>query len=419
MKIKKHSVMVLPLVLSAVYANTALGAGFQLLEQNASGLGNAYAGSGVDTENASVLHFNPAAMTYLPGIHVTGGVTAIRPSFKFTDNGQSVTPFNTKGTSGGDAGGWGVVPNLAATWQLNPRWYVGLGVGVPFGLKTEYEDDWVGRFHSREFEIKTININPTIAYRVNDQWSIGAGVNWQRIDAKYKLAVPVVHPLLPFPVEGDAKVDVNGDAWGWNVGVVFQPVESTRIGLSYRSRIKHTGKGDTNIAVQGQHMVAADARATVKLPDTAILSVSHQLNPRWTLLGDVSWTGWSSIPELTIENQGLPSNALDLQFRDTWRFALGAKYKINEDWTWKVGVATDQAPIRSAEKRPTSLPDNNRRWYSTGVQYQHKNMSFDVGYTYLYLKKTPIHNLEPGRGLVSGEYKSKGHVIGMQVSASF
>lgn len=412
-------------VLSGV-ATASHGAGFQLLEQSASGLGNAYAGSAAIAENASTIYFNPAGMTYLPGVNVSGGATAIRPSFKFRDNGLSRGPLALGGapstSNGGDAGSWGVVPNAYMSWQINDRWFAGVGLGAPFGLKTEYEDDWAGRFHSREFEIRTININPSVAYKVNDYFSIGVGANWQRIDATYRLAQVVPVPGVGY-MEGDAKVKMHGDAWGWNAGVIFQPTESTRIGLSYRSKIKHSASGGTDIELRGNEVGTGAAHASVDLPDTAVLSISHDLTPSWTLLGDVSWTGWSSIPRLDIESGGTinRTTSLDLRFRDTWRFALGANYRVNEKWTWKVGVAVDQSPVRSAEYRPTSLPDNNRLWLSTGVQYRHgANTTVDLGYTYLHLKDTPIDNgnvLTQGR--VVGDYKSSGHIVGVQVSTRF
>ena len=289
-------------------------AGFQLLEQNASGLGNAYAGSAAVAENASTIYYNPAGMTYLPGINVSGGVNLIKPSFKFRNNGDSRGPFGSipTGGNGGDAGNLGVVPNAYVSWQLNEKWFTGLGIGAPFGLMTEYDNNWIGQYQSTKFDIKTININPSIAYKVNDIFSLGAGVNWQYIDATYtKKAV------LGPTTSGDAKLNLDGDAWGWNVGVMLQPSDDTRIGLSYRSKIKHKTSGDTTISgLPGGASLNYDAKASVDLPDTLILSGLHQLNDKWELLGDVYWTGWSSIPELRITNAGGPTDELRGAARD-------------------------------------------------------------------------------------------------------
>ncbi|MDO5667856.1 MAG: outer membrane protein transport protein [Alcaligenaceae bacterium] len=426
-RLKKHALALL--LLNGTVISTASAAGFQLMEQNASGLGNAYAGSGVVAENASGAFFNPASMTFLPGLNVSGGFNLIRPSFKFTDSGQSTGPLALGGLKtagpGGDAGNLGFVPNFHITYQATQDLFLGLSVGAPFGLKTSYRDnDWIGNYHSRDFDIRTININPSIAYRVTPNWSVGAGLGIQRIRAEYRLGtlIPHPHPLMAGSfLPGDAEVKMKDTAVGWNIGTVFQPTESTRIGLSYRSRIKHKATGHTDVNFNGDRVANFKANTTIELPDIAKLSVSHQLTPRWMLLGDISWTGWSSIPELVIKNTGGPENSLPLRFRDTWRFAVGAQYKINDAWTWKVGIATDKSPIPNEMDRPTSLPDNNRLWLSTGVQYKRKNLAVDVGYTYLHIKKTKInnHELAVTRGIVHGHYDGDAHLFGVQFSYRF
>ncbi len=402
--------------------------GFQLLEQNASGLGNAYAGSAAVAENASTIHYNPAGMTYLPGLQVSAGVAAVWPSFKFEDNGDSRNPLalgggRPSGGNGGDAGTTGILPNAYLSWQLAPQWFVGVGLGAPFGLKTEYDDNWVGQFHSNKFDVKTININPSLAYKLNDQVSLGFGLNWQRIDAQYKKRAVVPIPGLGV-LPGTADLNMDGDAWGWNVGLMLQPGPNTRVGLSYRSEIKHTAKGDTKVDdfLPGRSILY-DAQASVTLPDTAILSAVHQLNPKWQLLGDISWTGWSSIRELRIENAGGPTDTLPLNFRNTWRVALGANYQFSPQWKWRLGLAYDQSPVHEAADRPTSLPDTNRWWFSTGVQYQATpSTTIDLGYAYLYLRDTDIDTTAGSaltKGRIAGSYDSNAHILGVQVSSRF
>ncbi|HYG41495.1 MAG TPA: outer membrane protein transport protein, partial [Bordetella sp.] len=166
-----------------------------------------------------------------------------------------------------------------------------------------------------------------------------------------------------------------------------------------------------------------DAKASVDLPDTLILSGLHRLNERWELLGDISWTGWSSIPELKIKNNGGPTDTLPLEFRDSWRVALGANYQFAPKWKWRFGVAWDQSPVHNPSDRPTALPDTDRWWFSTGVQYQaSKDTRIDVGYTYLYLRDADI-DTDSGnaltKGRVSGDYSSKGNILGIQVSTRF
>lgn len=345
--------LLLPLGMS-MGINHAYAAGFHLLEQNASGLANAYAGSAAVAENASTVYFNPAGMTLLPNNNISTGFNAIKPSFKFSDNGSTSPQALTGGTSqpatggsGGEAGKLAFVPNFYLSHQLNPSWWLGLGLSVPFGLTTEYDKGWVGRYHSEKFAIETANINPSIAYKVNEQLSLGFGVNWLYIKADYRLATPVgYHPALG-PLDMDTRVKMNGNAWGWNLGALYQLNDSTRLGVAYRSKIKITADGDTKLNNRNvpngvpAPNIRWDAHATIKLPDTAVISLVHDLNSRWQLLGDISWTGWSSIPRLTIENSGAGAQnaGLELRFKDAWRIALGANYHYSEKWTLKGGVA--------------------------------------------------------------------------------
>lgn len=428
----------------------AHGAGFQLLEQNASGLGSAYAGSAASGENASATYFNPASMTLLPGMNVSAGAVAIKPSFKFSDGG-STNPLGGSpgGGNGGDAGSLGVVPNAHFTWQMNPRLWLGLSVGAPFGLMTDYDEGWVGRYHSEKFSIESININPSIAFKATDTLSIGAGVSYTHLDADYRKAqfvpsIPTGAMGNPIPLPGgdlSAKVKAKGDGWGWNVGVLWQATPDTRFGLSYRSKVKIDADGTTTLRNRSVPTSIAlapgmsipnpiagllplgeyDAETTVELPDTAIFSVVHQLNDRWTLLGDVSWTGWSSIPELKIENSGVSNSTLDLRFKDAWRVALGAHYKYSESWTFKGGVAWDQSPVRDDAFRPSSLPDNDRYWLSLGAQYNFsKNTSIDVGYAHLFVKSTSVNNnSSKDAGVLKGDYDSSADLFGVQFSHRF
>ena len=214
-------------------AGGAGASGFQLLEQNGSGLGNAYAGSAVVGENASTVFYNPAAMTKLSGGNVSTGLTVINPSYKFNDRGSSNGTAAT-GASGGDAGGWAGLPNLYATWQLNDKWFAGIGVGSPFGLKTEYDNDWAGRFQTQLFDIKTYNVNPSLAVKASEALSFGVGVNYQRAEVKYKRQGATVSPAAQAT---SVTLEETGEAYGWNAGATLRLSPTTDIGLSYRSKI--------------------------------------------------------------------------------------------------------------------------------------------------------------------------------------
>lgn len=416
----------------------AQAAGFQLLEQNASGIGNAYAGSAAVADNASTIYFNPAGMTQLKEREVSLGLAAVRPSFEFHDRGSVFAPgVPASGGDGGDAGSWAFIPNAYLSWALSRDLYLGLGIGAPFGLVTEYDEDWLGRFQAIKFDLKSININPSLAYRVNDKLSLGVGLNWQRLDAEYRrkvAAVSAVPALIPGLRATSVTFDADDDAWGWNAGALVTLSSNTRLGFSYRSKIKHRIEGSldfsgplANSALTGGLTSDVDAKAEVELPDTFIFSVVQRIDARWEMLGDVSWTGWSSIPKVDIKRSsgvlsGTTAQSLESDFRDTWRVALGANYSLNDAWKLKFGVAWDQTPVRDAATRLVSLPDNNRTWFATGAQWSlDKASRVDLGLAYLFVPDSRIDNnqVAQGRGLVKGSYEASVWVLGAQYSLAF
>ncbi len=422
-----HTTMIaraVPAALLAMASGVASAAGFQLMEQNASGLGNAYAGSAAVAENAGTIFFNPAGMTQLQAREASFGVAAVRPSFEFSDKGSQSGVLSGNGD---DAGGWAALPNAYLSWALNKDLYVGVGLSAPFGLVTDYDESWVGGAQSLNFEIKTYNINPSIAYRVNDKLSLGAGLNWQRAEAEYE-RIAAVAPGLATTF---ATLDVDSDAWGWNIGVLFTPSPSMKIGVSYRSKIEHELEGDLKLkgtlAGAVPQTTSGKARADVDLPDTLILSAAQQLDERWEMLGDLSWTGWSNIKKVDIDRRSGPLSGVTVQtlntdYRDSWRVALGANYKLNDAWKLKFGVAYDQAPVRGRDRRLVALPDNDRTWFALGGQWKAtKTTTLDVGGAYLYVRDTKIDNDQSaaGRGRVTGEYESDVWIFGAQYSMAF
>lgn len=443
----------IPALLGVVFSGAAGAAGFQLLEQNASGIGNAYAGSAAVAENASTIFYNPAGMTQLQAREFSGGLTAVRPSFKFSDSGSSantVSPAfvgpasNVVSGNGGDGGSWGAIPNAYLSWALNKDWYVGLGIGAPFGLTTDYDQGWVGGAQSLKFEIKTLNVNPSVAWRVNDTISLGFGVNWQKLDAEYLRQVGTAdYALAGFPLASStAKLKLSDDTWGWNAGALFNISPATKVGMSYRSTMKYTATGDITVSSTSAALRAqsSDAKAEIKLPDTFVVSGTHKLNDTIELLGDISWTGWSSIPKVDIvrtsgASSGQTAQTLLTDFRDTWRVAIGANYRMSDAFKLKMGLAYDQTPVKGADTRLVSLPDNNRTWFSLGGQWKpNKETTLDVGAAYLYVQDAKIHNdqrvtatglgnlqaaLLGNRGLVDGTYKNNAWIFGAQYSVAF
>lgn len=412
----------------AAFSLSANASGFQLLEQNASGLGNAYAGAAAVGEDASTVFFNPAGMTRLQNAEISAGAALIRPSYRYT-NADSQT--GVLAGEGGDAGALAALPNVYGAYALRPDVYVGLGIGAPFGLKTEYDSPWAGAAQSLKFDVKTLNVNPSIGWRANEKWSFGAGVNYQKINIDYVRSVSVA--AAPYAASS-AQFKAEDTGTGWNVGALFTVSPAMRIGMSYRSAIKYSVTGDLLVTGPVAALNAAGssaARANVKLPSSFILSVVQKLDDRWEMLGDLSRTQWSSIRQVDIERtSGLASGqiaqTLHTDFRDTWRVAFGGTYLINDAWRYRFGIAYDQSPVKGADQRLVSLPDNDRLWFTSGVQWQVRpGARLDLGAAYLHIRPAAIHNDQraaaatANRGLVDGRYEGSVVILGLQYSHAF
>jgi len=411
----------------AAMTGQAAASGFQLMEQNASGLGNAYAGQAAAAENASTIFFNAAGMTRLQGRQVSGAINLIRPSSEFTNSGASTAPLGlpSPGGSGGDAGDWAAVPNMYMSWQIDPKWWVGVGVSVPFGLGIEYGTGWFGRFQVQEAHIKTIDINPSVAYKLSDVVSLGGGISLQRAEVKIDRSA-VVAPGLERA--SNLKLD-DSVSVGFNLGAMFTISPATRIGLAYRSAIEHDLEGTATVAGVG----SAPIQTTAKLPDTLTWGISHQLDPKWELLGDITFSKWSNIKQVPITTTaasalGPAGRVLDtfaFEFKDTYRIGVGANYQMRNDFTLKLGVAYDKSPVTD-QHRTATLPDNDRTWLAIGGKYKaSKQLTLDFGYAYIMVKDASINSLKgvaaaPFQGNVVGNYSDPSvHIISAQATYSF
>lgn len=261
----------------ATLGTNALASGFQIQEQNASGLGLAYSGMAAAVQDASTIFWNPAGTALLPGIQGAIALNYIIPDTKYTDSGTST--YSAFG-NGGNGGETALVPATYASWMINPQWSVGLAINAPFGLATEWDTRWAGQFHGIRSEIKTLNINPTVAFKVNNAIQLGAGLSYQRLDAKLTNAAS---PLVPGSI-----AQVKGDdwGWGWNVGALFALGPDTRIGMTYRSTLSYTVEGDLTFNTPALAAGAGTVKADIKLPNNFSVGVSHQLNPKTRLLAD-------------------------------------------------------------------------------------------------------------------------------------
>jgi long-chain fatty acid transport protein len=424
------------------------GAGFALMEQSVKGLGNAFSGGAASAEDATVVNYNPAGMIMLEGQQVSTGVHVIKTSFEFSNNGsthalQPITGEGLTGDNGGNGGTWNFVPNFYYVNRLNEDWAVGLGIHVPFGLTTNWDEGWVGRYYAVKSSIMTLNFNPSVAYKVNEHLSVGVGVSAMYMQGEFSQAVDfgtIFNVLGGNPQRDDGKVTLNADDWGYgyNLGLLYRFNDRTRIGLSYRSKVDQDLSGDADFSYDAKvaAWIAASpvptwfqdggAGASVTLPASASLSIYHQATDKLALMADVGWTGWSDLPELRITfDSGQDDSVTTLNWDDAWQFGIGASYKVDNKLTLRCGTMYDQTPIPSAKYRTPRLPDQDRLWTNVGASYaMNERMSFDFAYAHLFMMGNGDINQEATgenatRGGLKGEFDNTGNILSAQLNYSW
>lgn len=455
--------------LLSLSAGHALGAAFALQEQNASGLGHAYAGGAAAAEDVSTIFYNPAGLVRLQTMQAVVAGNVICPSAKFHDSGSQPAAFQPLGGDGGDAGSCAVVPNMYLGIPFTNKWSFGLGINVPFGLETEYDSNWLGRFQAVKSKLETINVNPALSWEPTKNLTVGAGVSWQKLKATLTSQVNYAAafaqgvgglvaagqlPAAAAPVligsaaglESGADVHGSDSSWGWNLGALWQANEQTRFGVAYRSKIKYTVTGSANFnnpaasslgplpptlapvgaaVVNGVNaaLASGDISLNIEMPDTANVSVFHQFNNKWDLMADLQYTGWSSIQELKIvRSTGVVLSTTPENFRDTWRLSAGANYRYSDAWILRGGLAYDQTPVRDAQRTPR-LPDGDRTWLALGAQYKYSpSVAIDLAYAYIWIRDPSINQNEgstAANGLISGSYRSNVNIVGLQLTYTF
>ena len=432
------------ILLTGIWA-PARGAGFAIIEQSASGMGNAYAGAAATAEDAATLFFNPAGLTYLDRRQLVAAGHVIVANTEFSGSASAPSIPQVSGGDGGDAGDTAFVPNLYLAMPLRQDLVAGLGINAPFGLKTEYDDDWVGRFHAIKSELVTVNINPSLAWQATPKLSIGAGVSAQYIDAELSQAANqtlacgglvqagALNPADCAGVGGDLTAEIEGDDWGFgfNLGLLYEIQPGTRIGLAYRSKIDQNLEGDASFENADPvfstvgFFVPTDASASVDLPESASVSLYHELTGRWTLLADYTWTRWERFDELKIEfsNPLQPASITPENWSNSNRYSLGVNYRHSSTWMLRAGLAFDETPIPDARARTPRIPGNDRRWLALGASYTHnRDITIDVGYAHLFIEDTDIDhsNAEnPAAGTITGEFDSSVDIVSAQLVWNF
>ena len=428
-------------VLAVGHVNAAA---FQLKENSAKGLGRAFAGSGSAAGDASIMAVNPAGMRQLEGMQVQGDLSAISFKAEYEGTGRKPTGQPQTGGDGGDAGMIAPVPAAYFHMPIGEKAHFGVSLTAPFGFKTDYDNGWVGRYSGLKTDLKAIDLGFAASYDVNPYVSFGASVFVEHltielsnnIDFGTALAQSRVPGFAPGSADGKLTVEGDNNAVGWTVGGLFSPDENTHIGFSYRSKVEHkiTG-GDATFDVpsnaaavlavaQPGRFVTTSGKATVTLPASATMSVTHNINDKWTVMGDVTRTAWSTaFDQVTIDYASAqPDSVLEFGYRDTTFVSLGADYKLSETLTLRGGVAYDQTPTTDAH-RDVRVPDTSRKWLSFGLGWTPSaNMEYNFGYTHLFTSDPNVNigatTNNQGNSL-TGKYKVRGDVLAASFNYKF
>ena len=391
------------MMVAGAFATQTYAAGFQLSEQSAIQMGRAMAGAGIVGDDLSAVHYNPAGMTLLSGTRMQATGTWVAVNLDYESHDGSVTENGRlKGQT---------IPAGFITHQINDSLWAGLGLTVPYGMGTEFNENWGGMDRGTESMILTFDINPNLAWKVNDKLSIGGGISLQYAKAELGFGFDVPS----FKTAAHANVKGDSWAWGWNVGMMFQPVETVRVGLAYRSHIAHNADGHTTLDINGMGSLTSDMKVRIKTPDTITLSATWEATDALRLSGTARWSKWSNFKSLSLDNSGFDNQRVDQiasahstitnNWDDTWFFSVGADYKLNGQWTVRGGVAYDQGPVEN-QYRMAVIPDTDRVWFSGGASYKYTdNLTFDFGATYIKgVGDTDLYDKVGGKKI--GEFKS-------------
>ncbi|MBD2839168.1 outer membrane protein transport protein [Pseudomonas sp. JM0905a] len=413
----------LALAVSAA-SSYSLAAGFALNEQSVSGMGTAFAGRSSSADDATTVYGNPAGMARLKREQVSVGAAAI---FAKTDIDDARSTFG--GSNDGDMVPTVGVPMGYYVKPIDDKWSFGLGMYVPFGLITDYETGFAGRYYGDKSEVRVITLQPTVSYRINDQLSVGFGPTINRIDGE--LTSAVLNPLSPGRNDGKVKVKGDDTALGFNAGVLFELDARTRFGLTYHSKVDYKLRGDTTVSGSGPVLGSSagkyDASLDLETPESVDFSVTHDLNDTWTLYAGSTWTRWSRLEEIKVENKGvhgLLAPALgtiteEQDWRDTWSYAVGAAYKLNQQWVLRAGLAYDQSPARN-EFRSPRIPTDDRKIFSLGAAWSpNDDVTVDVAYSYLKEEDADINQASASKGAYRATYKNSAHGLGAQLTYRF
>lgn len=431
------------IAVAAAFASTAHAAGFMLTEQSAGSLGRAYAGAGVDGTDLSGVYYNPATMVLHKGTAMQAGFVGIGLNLDYVGEDGNGNEVTANGRNKSQA-----IPHGYFVHQINDKVWFGLGMTVPFGMGTEYDDDWAGNEHGISATILTFDLNPNFAFKLSEKFSVGVGASIQYAAADLKIRKNITKEVkdaaggagtLINNASVRSEIDADSIAWGWNVGMMWAPLENLRFGVSYRSKITHDAEGDlsidqlnvttsngmdltqtiSEILSQTKNYGDMTGTATVTAPAWAMASVAWDVNDLVSLYGTFRWTDWSSFDELKIDGNGETKSTISNKWRDTYLGSVGMDLRLTDWWTLRGGIAYESSPIANPQYRTAIIPDADRWWFAIGSSFKW-NDNFQTDVSFAHLHGVHERNLYDADGNKEGRFrKLDAYLLGVQMVYKF
>ncbi|MBW6390427.1 OmpP1/FadL family transporter [Billgrantia antri] len=432
-------------IAAAAFASQANAGGYQINEQSVSGQGYGHAGRSSNVNDATIVFGNPAGMSFLDRAQLTAGGTYLNVNSEIRNaeatrsnllTGGLAQPVD--GSSEGDMVPGTLIPFAFYAHPVNERLAFGFGVYAPFGSKTEYEDGFIGRNLGNYTELKVMSAQPTVSYRFNEQWSIGAGLTYNRVEGELQRQVPQPGMGMADPDQDlDSRVEGDDDAWGYNLGIMFQPVPETTLGLTYRSKVDYDLTGtyratnpDGSVATNPLTGAALEDNARLNLvtPETINFSVTQQMSDRLKLMVGASWVRWDRFDEIHVTNDAGDTITRETQdYSNAWAYGVGGEYQLNPQLVLRAGVTLDFTPT-SDEFRSARIPSDDRRIFSIGAGWTPmENLTLDFAYSYLTERSTQVDQTRTDHEgtmaetdlAYSADYKNEAHGFGAQLTYRF